>query len=129
MSEDAPRAGGEAARLLAAAQDWLVTAAPHVAPVDAEGRTCPCPLCRAIAAVRDADPDEVGRWVDAALAGLGDALRDLVPEEPPEPQQGDTGTTPEPPVLTREDPVDAEEQPRVRRIPVRTEDPEEGSAP
>ncbi|MFN8158086.1 MAG: hypothetical protein U0R68_11755 [Candidatus Nanopelagicales bacterium] len=69
-----PRAGQEAARLLAAAQDWLRTSAPHVAPLDAEGRTCACPLCRAVAGVRDADPDAVGRWVDSAVAAATAAL-------------------------------------------------------
>lgn len=69
-----PRAGQEAARLLAAAQDWLRTSALHVAPLDAEGRTCACPLCRAVAGVRDADPDAVGRWVDSAVAAATAAL-------------------------------------------------------
>lgn len=71
MTEDpssAPRAGVEAAKLLAVAQEWLRTSAPHLAPVDADGQTCPCPLCRAVAGVREADPDAVGRWVDSAVA-------------------------------------------------------------
>ena len=69
-----PRAGAEAAKLLAAAQDWLRTSAPHLAPVDDEGATCPCPVCRAVAGVREADPDAVGRWVDAALAAATSVL-------------------------------------------------------
>ncbi len=68
FASDEPRAGQEAAKLLAAAQDWLRTSAPHLAPVDADGTTCTCPVCRAVAGVRDADPDVVGRWVDSALA-------------------------------------------------------------
>ena len=65
-----PRAGQEAARLLAAAQDWLRTSAPHLAPVDDEGRPCPCPLCRAVAGIRDASPDAVARWVDSAVTAV-----------------------------------------------------------
>ena len=73
MTEDA-RAGQEAARLLAAAQDWLRTSAPHLAPVGEDGETCSCPLCRVVASVREADPEVVGGWVDAALAAATSAL-------------------------------------------------------
>ena len=66
-----PRAGQEAARLLAAAQDWLRTSAPHLAPVADDGEPCSCPVCRAVAGLREADPDAVGRWVDTAVAALG----------------------------------------------------------
>jgi len=66
-----PRAGQEAARLLAAAQDWLRTSAPHLAPVSDDGAPCSCPVCRAVAGLREADPDAVGRWVDSAVTALG----------------------------------------------------------
>jgi hypothetical protein len=66
-----PRAGHEAARLLQAAQEWLRTSAPHLAPVAADGVGCSCPVCRAIAGLREADPDAVARWVDSALAAAG----------------------------------------------------------
>jgi hypothetical protein len=71
MSEhdgDGARAGQEAARLLAAAQDWLRTSAPHLAPVSPEGEPCSCPLCRLVVTVREADPDAVASWVDSAVA-------------------------------------------------------------
>jgi hypothetical protein len=68
---DDPRAGQEAARLLASAQDWLRTSAPHLAPVSADGEPCSCPVCRAVAGLREADPDSVGRWVDSAVTALG----------------------------------------------------------
>ena len=71
MSGPDPRAGREAARLLAAAQDWLRTSAPHLAPVGPDGEPCSCPLCRAVAGLREADPDSVGRWVDSAVAAVG----------------------------------------------------------
>lgn len=70
MTADEPRAGMEAARLLAVAQDWLRTSAPHLAPVDADGEPCSCPVCRVVATVRDADPDDVGRLVDTAVSAL-----------------------------------------------------------
>ena len=73
MTDDA-RAGQEAARLLATAQDWLRTSAPHLAPVGDDGETCSCPLCRVVVSVRDVDPDVVGRWVDAAVAAATGAL-------------------------------------------------------
>jgi hypothetical protein len=69
-----PRVGHEAARLLAAAQDWLRTSAPHLAPVDESGESCSCPLCRVVASVREADPDAVGQWVDAAVAAATQVL-------------------------------------------------------
>ena len=71
MTGDEPRAGQEAARLLAAAQDWLRTSAPHLAPVAPDGEPCSCPVCRAVAGLREADPDSVGRWVDSAVATIG----------------------------------------------------------
>ena len=71
MTGPDPRAGQEAARLLAAAQDWLRTSAPHLAPLSADGEPCSCPVCRAVAGLREADPDSVGRWVDSAVSALG----------------------------------------------------------
>ena len=71
MTGTDPRAGQEAARLLAAAQDWLRTSAPHLAPVSADGEPCSCPLCRAVVGLREADPESVGRWVDSAVSALG----------------------------------------------------------
>lgn len=93
-----PRAGQEAAKLLAAAQDWLRTSAPHVAPLDAEGRTCACPLCRIVAGVRDADPVALGSWVDAAVAAatttLAQAAETLAPPAPSEEgSAGDAGSS------------------------------------
>lgn len=69
MTDD-PRAGSEAARLFAAAQDWLRTSAPHFAPTDVDGSPCSCPVCRVVAGVRDADPDDVARFVDSAVAAV-----------------------------------------------------------
>jgi hypothetical protein len=91
-----PRAGHEASRLLQAAQDWLRSSAPHLAPVGPDGEPCSCPLCRAVAGLRDADPDAVGRWVDSAVAAAtalatqaadlaASATRSAPPTAPPQP--------------------------------------------
>jgi len=69
MTED-PRAGQEAARLFAVAQDWLRTSAPHFAPTDVDGTPCSCPVCRVVGGLRDADPDDVARFVDSAVAAV-----------------------------------------------------------
>lgn len=90
-SYDGPRAGQEAARLLAAAQDWLRTSAPHLAPVDADGETCACPLCRAVAGVREADPESVGRWVDAAVAAATSVLAQAGERIATTPSEGGAG--------------------------------------
>ena len=74
MTEPDSRAGHEAARLLAAAQSWLRTSAPHLAPVGDDGEPCSCPLCRAVVGLRDADPDAVAGWVDSAVSGVSAAL-------------------------------------------------------
>ena len=74
MTEPDGRTGQEAARLLAAAQDWLRTSAPHLAPVGDSGEPCSCPLCKAVVGLREADPDAVARWVDAAVTGVSTAL-------------------------------------------------------
>ena len=68
MTGSDARAGQEAARLLHAAQEWLRTSAPHLAPLAADGAPCSCPVCRAVSGLREADPDSVARWVDSAVA-------------------------------------------------------------
>jgi hypothetical protein len=82
MSEQDGRAGQEAARLVAAAQEWLRTSAPHLAPVGDDGEPCSCPLCRAVVGLREADPDTVARWVDTAVAGVGAALAAVAASAP-----------------------------------------------
>jgi hypothetical protein len=141
---DDPRAGQEAARLLATAQDWLRTSAPHLAPVGDDGETCSCPLCRVVVSVRDVDPDVVGRWVDAAVAAATGALAQAgsptSPTDPdPEPdaapaESASSDATDEPgrdaPADDVGDPAgtgqDAANGRRVRTIPVEREtgDPE-----
>jgi hypothetical protein len=122
MSEDAPRAGAEAARLLEAAQDWLRQSAPHLAPVDDAGQTCSCPVCRGIVRLRESDPDSVARWVDGAVAAFERVVADITAsragtEAADDPQQAGTGD-PVPPAGP--DGAESERLPtrRVRRVPL-----------
>ena len=94
MTGPEPRAGHEAARLLAAAQDWLRTSAPHLAPLAPDGEPCSCPVCRAVAGLREADPDSVGRWVDSAVTTIGSLVvqaGDLAASRSPEATDADAG--------------------------------------
>ena len=94
MTSSDPRAGQEAARLLAAAQEWLRTSAPHLAPLAPDGEPCSCPLCRAVSGVREADPDSVGRWIDSAVAAFGSLVAqagDLAASRSPEEYAGPAG--------------------------------------
>jgi hypothetical protein len=125
MSEDAPRAGAEAARLLAAAQDWLSQSAPHLAPVDGSGQTCSCPLCRGIVRLREGDPDAVARWVDGAVAAFERVVADASAPRPAAPpadadaDHADAGDVdPMPP--SEPDAAESERPPtrRVRRVPL-----------
>ncbi|MEI8056608.1 MAG: hypothetical protein WCI29_04325 [Actinomycetes bacterium] len=75
---DSPAAGEEIVRLFTAAQTWLRDQAPHLAPVDADGQTCSCPLCQVIVAVRDVDPSSAGLWIDSALASFTSTLASYV---------------------------------------------------
>jgi hypothetical protein len=151
VPEGAGRAGQEAARLVAAAQDWLRTSAPHLAPLDEHGEPCSCPLCRAVVSLRETDPATVSRWVDAAVAGVSTALaqaqaaaadladRATAPAEAP-PEGDDAGTSdagtsdagtsgadadghaPDEPEVGHDGP-----ERRVRRIPL--DEPGTGAAP
>lgn len=127
MTQEAPRAGAEAAQLFVAAQEWLRASAPHLAPVAADGETCPCPVCRGIAKVRDTDPDSVARWVDGAVTALetviGQAAAGLAqaaggPSASPA-DNGDPATDDQPADDgTAQTGHDAPRTRRVRRIPI-----------
>jgi len=136
-----PRAGHEAARLLAAAQDWLRTSAPHLAPVADDGQPCSCPVCRAVAGLREADPDSVGRWVDTAVTTLGTLVAqagDLAAKatsagEPDDETDDETDEGDEPeatlPERVPEDDDARQDGPtprRVRRIPLEPQDDDPG---
>lgn len=126
MSEDPRRAGAEAARLFAAAQEWLRGSAPHLAPVDDEGRTCSCPVCRGIVALREGDPESLGRWVDTAVAAVERVVAEVAaarPEPAPDPpaapeadrhaESSADRVTPDPPQA-----AESERPRRVRAVPL-----------
>ena len=69
-----PLSGDEISKVITTAQEWLRTQAPHLAPVDAQGETCPCPLCKVVVAVRDIDPDAAATWVNTAFAAFTSTL-------------------------------------------------------
>ena len=94
MTDD-PRAGSEAARLFAAAQDWLRTSAPHFAPTDVDGSPCSCPVCRVVAGVRDADPDDVARFVASAVAAVSSLATQATDLAAAAREQGATWSSPE----------------------------------
>lgn len=123
MTDDAPRAGAEAARLLAAAQDWLRDSAPHLAPVDDDGQTCSCPVCRGIVKLRDGDPESVGRWVDTAVAAFERVVADLAASRPAAAPDGADApggaAAPEDRVTPAPDEAAESERPRrVRKVPL-----------
>jgi hypothetical protein len=69
-----PMSGADVSKFIAGAQDWLRTQVPHLAPVDGQGQTCPCPLCKVVATVRDVDPDMAATWLSTALATFTSTL-------------------------------------------------------
>jgi hypothetical protein len=114
----APRAGAEAARLLSAAQQWLRESAPHLAPLDADGEPCSCPLCRAVAAVREADPDAVGRWVDTAVSALEQTGRQVAAQAAAKAEAARAGSAPADDVTPDPGEEPEADPPRIRRIPL-----------
>jgi hypothetical protein len=69
-----PLSGADVSKFIAGAQDWLRTQAPHLAPVHAQGQTCPCPVCKVVATVRDIDPDMAATWLNTALSTFTSTL-------------------------------------------------------
>lgn len=120
MTDDAPRAGAEAAKLLAAAQEWLRESAPHLAPVDGAGQTCSCPVCRGIVRLRDGDPETVARWVDGAVAAFERLVADGVGASPAAPASDEAAAPAEGAVPPDgPDPAESGRTPRrVRRVPL-----------
>jgi hypothetical protein len=75
VSADEPlgSAAQEAARLVEALQQWARDAsADHLATGAAECTVCP--LCRLVAALRDADPDTTAQVVETAVGAVSSAV-------------------------------------------------------
>lgn len=80
MSADEPlgTAAQEAARLIEALQQWARDAsAEHLATGAAECRVCP--LCRLVAALRDADPETTTQVVETAMTAVTAAVALIEP--------------------------------------------------
>ena len=79
MTEQVGSAAEEAARLLAALQDWAHRSADgsrqHIATGAPECRLCPC--CTLLSLLRDSRPEVFGHLADAASAAVA-AVRALV---------------------------------------------------
>jgi hypothetical protein len=87
MSEQ-PVSGEDIARVVATAQEWLRTQASHLAPIDEQGQTCVCPLCRVVATVRDVDPEMAATWLSAALSSFTSTLASYTtPQTRPGPEE------------------------------------------
>ena len=88
MTEPVGSAADEAAKLLAAVQDWARTRfdGEHLATGSAECQVCP--VCQGIAAVRHVRPEAMEHLLDAAasvVAALRSAVTHPSPPEPPAP--------------------------------------------
>lgn len=91
-----PALAEEAARLIAAAQQWLAARTPAAAsPSEGTAAASPsvcrgCPFCQLLTAVRDVDPAVVGHLADA-MGSLGLAIREMLAEHTPSaPRRGES---------------------------------------
>jgi hypothetical protein len=99
-----PFSGDDISKVITTAQEWLKTQAPHLAPVDAQGETCPCPLCKAVATVRDIDPDAAATWVSTAFAAFTSTLASYTAGSSSSHSSGDwAGTSPSQPTTVEDD--------------------------
>lgn len=79
----------EAAKLLAAAQEWARSRfdSEHLATGAAECQVCP--LCQGVAALRHVRPDTIEHLLDAAASVVAALKSSLTPESPtPQPPTG-----------------------------------------
>ena len=73
----------EAARLIAAAQDWARTRFDHEHLATGSAECQVCPLCQGIAVLRQVKPETVEHLMDA-VASFAAALRSAVPQGDPD---------------------------------------------
>ncbi|MCW2598181.1 MAG: hypothetical protein JWM02_10 [Frankiales bacterium] len=87
MTEGVGSAAEEAAKLLAAFQEWARTRfdSEHLATGGSECQVCP--VCQAVAALRQVKPETVEHLLDAA-ASLVAALKATVSTQPTPPEGG-----------------------------------------
>jgi hypothetical protein len=87
MTEGVGSAAEEAARLLAAVQDWARARFDHEHLATGSAECQVCPVCQGVAALRQVKPETVEHLLDAA-ASLVAALRTTVTGTPPPPDRG-----------------------------------------
>jgi hypothetical protein len=87
VSESIGTPADEAAKLFAAAQEWARTRfdAEHLATGSSECQVCP--VCQAVAALRQVNPQTVEHLLDAAASFVA-ALRSTVTGQPSPPEGG-----------------------------------------
>ncbi len=101
---ETPFSGDDISKVITTAQQWLKTQAPDLAPVDAQGETCPCPVCKAVATVRDIDPDAAATWVSTAFAAFTSTLASYTAGSSAPHASGDwAGTGPASPTTVEDD--------------------------
>ena len=83
MTEAVGSAAEEAAKLLAAAQEWARTRFDHEHLATGAAECQVCPVCQGVAALRQVKPETVEHLLDAA-ASLVAALRSTVGAPPAE---------------------------------------------
>jgi hypothetical protein len=102
---ESPLSGDDISKVITTAQEWLRTQAPHLAPVDAQGETCPCPLCKVVATVRDIDPESAATWVNTAFAAFTSTLASYTASSPSTANttdDGEGGSTAPPPTIVED---------------------------
>jgi hypothetical protein len=87
VTEGVGSAAEEAARLLAAVQDWARARFDHEHLATGSAECQVCPVCQGVAALRQVKPETVEHLLDAA-ASLVAALRTTVTGPPPPPDRG-----------------------------------------
>jgi hypothetical protein len=81
VSEPVGSAAEEAARLFAAVQDWARTRFDHEHLATGSAECQVCPVCQAIAALRQVRPETVEHLLDAAASFVA-AVKSTMPAAP-----------------------------------------------
>ena len=90
MTEPVGSAAEEAARLIAAAQEWARARFDHEHLATGAAECQVCPFCQAIAALRQVRPETVEHLMDAAASFVA-ALKSTLPHPSPEGPGGARG--------------------------------------
>jgi hypothetical protein len=87
MNDSVGSAAEEAARLLAAVQDWARTRFDHEHLATGSAECQVCPVCQGIAALRQVRPETVEHLLDAAASFVA-ALKSTMPQPSPDRPRG-----------------------------------------